>query len=78
MALPIPANGQAMAALVAHNDATAAALTITQRYSDQNALLCLLDRIGCGYPEKFRILHNGFNSIQTLVEHYGDDTLKDS
>ena len=73
MAVPIPANQQAMMDVVAHDDVAAAALSITQRYGDGNALLCLLDRLGCGYSEKFRILHNGFDSVQTLVDHYGDD-----
>ena len=73
MALPIPANAAAMQALVGHNDANAAALSITDRYSDQNTLLCLLNRIGCDYRNKFRMLHNGFNTVQSIVDHYGDD-----
>ena len=73
MAVAIPANAAAMQALVAHNDANALALSITDRYGDQNTFLCLLNQIGCDYRNKFRMLHNGFNTIQTIVDHYGDD-----
>ena len=73
MAVEIPANVVAMQALVAHNLFAANALTITQRYNNRNVFLCLLDTIGCGYQEKFRLLHNEFSSMQDLVQHYGDN-----
>lgn len=53
MAVAIPANAAAMQALVVHDDVAAAALSITDRYSDQNTFLCLLNCLGCGYKEKF-------------------------
>ena len=73
MVVSIPSNAAAMQALVAHDNVAAAALTISQRYNDENAFLCLLNTLGCGYQERFRILHNGFTSMHDLIQHYGDD-----
>ena len=73
MALPIPADIAAMEVVVATNQPAADALTITDRYSDQNAFLCMLSRTGCGTKERFRLLHDGFNTIESLVGHFNDD-----
>ena len=73
MVVSIPSNATAMQALVAHDNVAATALTISQRYEDENAFLCLLNTLGCGYQEKFRMLHNGFSSMYDLIQHYGDD-----
>ena len=73
MALAIPANIAALTALVETNELIVAPLSITARYSDQMAFLCLLENLGCGPKERFRMLHDGFNSMQSLVVHYGDD-----
>ena len=37
------------------------------------AFLCFLETTGCGPKEKFRLLHDGFDSMESLVDHYGDD-----
>ena len=71
--IQIPANLNAMTNLVATNQANSDALNVTQRYSDQNSLLLLLERLGCGVRERFRILHNGFNSAEAIIDHYGSD-----
>ena len=70
MAVPIPASEAAMQAVVDYDQGLADALTITDRYSDDNAFMCMLNRIGCGYKERFRMLHDGFDSMQSLVEHF--------
>ena len=70
MAVPIPASEAAMQAVVDYDQGLADALTITDRYSDENAFMCMLNRIGCGYKERFRMLHDGFDSMQSLVEHF--------
>jgi hypothetical protein len=72
MAVAIPANIAALNVLVATNNALVNPLTIGQRYRDQMAFLCLLERIGCGEKERFRLLHDGFDTMQSLVDHYGD------
>ena len=73
MAINIPANEADMAIIVATDQVQADLLTITQRYSDQNAFLCMLERIGCGVKERFRLLHDGFDNMQSLVDHFNDD-----
>ena len=73
MALPIPNSDAAMQNVVAFNPANAAALSITGCYDDDNAFLFMLDRIGCGYKERFRLLHDGFDSMESLVEHFQGD-----
>jgi hypothetical protein len=73
MALDIPRDEAEMTLIVATNQAQADTLTITQRYSDQNTFLCMLERIGCGIKERFRLLHDGFDNMQSLVDHFNDD-----
>lgn len=73
MAAAIPANIAALNALVATNNALVIPLTISERYSDQMAFLCLLERLGCSAKERFRLLHDGFDTMETLVDHYGND-----
>jgi hypothetical protein len=73
MAIPIPADVAAMQVIVAVNQPAADLLAITQRYSDQNVFLCMLSRIGCDVKERFRFLHDGFNTMESLVEHFNDD-----
>ena len=73
MVVVIPANAAAMAIRVDVIPANVAPLTITQRYDDEMAFLCLLDRLGLGVKERFRLLHDGFDSIHALVDHYGDN-----
>ena len=73
MAIVIPANINAMTALVATDPTLVTPLSITERYSDQMTLLCLLERLGCGTKEKFRLLHDGFTSMESIVDHYGED-----
>ena len=70
MALPIPNDIAAMQLAVAFNQAEVDSLTITQSYTNKNAFLCMLDCIGCEYKERFRLLHDGFNTIKTLVDHF--------
>ena len=70
MALPIPNTEAAMDIVVEHNAITAAQLTITERYRNQNALLCMLEDIGVGVKEKFRLLHDGYNTMETIVNNY--------
>lgn len=73
MSVSIPANDTAMQDQVSFSQPDADALTITQRLSNTNAFLCMLHRIGCGFKERFRLLHDGFDSMQALVDHFGDD-----
>ena len=73
MVVVIPVNAAAMAIRVDVIPANVAPLTITQRYDDEMAFLCLLDRLGLGVKERFRLLHDGFDSIHALVDHYGDN-----
>ena len=73
MAIPIPADVAAMQVIVAVNQPAADLLAITQRYSDQNVFLCMLSCIGCDVKERFRFLHDGFNTMESLVEHFNDD-----
>ena len=73
MSVSIPANDTAMQDQVFFSQPDADALTITQRLSNTNAFLCMLHRIGCGFKERFRLLHDGFDSMQALVDHFGDD-----
>jgi hypothetical protein len=49
---------------------TAAQLTIIERYRNQNSLLCMLENIGLGTKEKFRLLHDGYNTMETIVNYY--------
>ena len=72
-AVNIPADLAVMQVIVTGNQPAADALTITARYSDQNAFMCMLDRIGCDTKEKFRLLHDGFNTMEQLVDHFMDD-----
>jgi hypothetical protein len=73
MAVAIPANIGAMTALVEPNPEILAPLSISERYEHPMAMLCLLDRLGCGPKERFRLLHDGFDTISSLVNHYGGD-----
>ena len=73
MAIPFPANIGALTTLVETDDTLVTPLSITARYSDPMSMLCLLERLGCGPKERFRLLHDGFNTIESLVNHYGDD-----
>lgn len=73
MALLIPTNEAAMLDLVDPNQEEANLLSITQRYSDPNAFQCMLARIGCDVKERFRIIHDGFDTIESLVDHFNDD-----
>ena len=49
MALRTPASEDEMQTILNPIQLDANALTITQRYSDRNALLCMLHRIRCGF-----------------------------
>lgn len=73
MAIAIPANQLAMDLLVTVDDATVLPLSITDRYQSQNALLNMLARIGLGVKERFRLLHDGFTSIKSIVDLYHHD-----
>ena len=73
MAIPLPANIAALTALMTTDETLVTPLSITQRYSDPMSMLCLLERLGCGPKERFRLVHDGFNTIEELVNHYGDD-----
>ena len=70
MALPIPNSEAAMVIVVEHDAETALQLTITERYRNQNSLLCMLDNIGLDIKEKFRLLHDGYNTMETIVNNY--------
>ena len=73
MVITIPANIATLTALVEIDPTLVTPLTVTQRYEDRMAFLCLLERTGCGPKEKFRMLHDGFESMESLVDHYGED-----
>ena len=73
MALSIPATDVAMQNEVDFDQAQIDAMSITNRYSHKEALLCMLDNIGCGYKEKFRLLHDGFDSMKAIVDHFQGD-----
>ena len=73
MALQIPVNEADMQSIVNPIQLNANALTISQRYSDRNAFLCMLHRIGCDFKERFRLLHDGFDNMESLVDHFNDD-----
>jgi hypothetical protein len=73
MVVIIPANAVAMATHVDVIPANVAPLSITQRYDNEMAFLCLLDRLGLGVKECFRLLHDSFDSIHALVDHYDDN-----
>ena len=73
MALPIPATDGAMQVVVGFNQGLADALNIADCCSDRNAFMCMLNRIGCDYKERFRLLHDGFDSMQSLVDHFQGD-----
>ena len=62
-----------MQGVVAADQVAANALSITERYTDQNAFLCMLQQIGCDVKERFRILHDAFNTIESLVDHFNAD-----
>ena len=70
MTLPIPTTDAAMQNVVAFNPANAAVLSIADCYDNNNAFLFMLDRIRCGFKERFRLLHDGFDSVESLVEHF--------
>ena len=73
MAIPLPRNIAALAILMMTNDALITPLSITQRYSDPMSMICLLECLRCRPKERFRLVHDGFNTIEELVNHYGDD-----
>ena len=73
MAIVIPANITALTALVETDPTLVEPLSITERYSNRMTLLCLLERLGCGPKEKFRLIHDGFTSMESIVDHYGED-----
>lgn len=73
MATAIPVNIAQLNAIVATNNALVAPLTISERYSDPMAFMCLLERLGCSNKERFRLLHDGFDTMETLIDHYGDN-----
>jgi hypothetical protein len=73
MALPIPANEPAMAIIVDADRPAALLLSIRERYQDRNSFMCLLDTIGLAVKERFRMLHDGYDDIETLVNHYAND-----
>ena len=56
MAIVIPASAAAMANRVNVIPANVVPLTITERYNDEMAFLCLLNRLGLGVKERFRLL----------------------
>ena len=70
MALPIPNSEAAMVIVVEHDAATAVHLTTTERYRNQNSLLYMLDNIGLDTKEKFRLLHDGYNTMEMIVNNY--------
>ena len=72
MAVDIPTSAIAMTVRV-QTAPVVAALTITQRYKDEMSLLVLLEGLGLGFKERFRMLHDGFLSMRDLVDHYGND-----
>jgi hypothetical protein len=74
MALEIPANDAAMARIVELNQEDVQVMSIQERYTSRDALLCLLARIGCDIRERFHALHDGFNSINDIVDLYGNNT----
>ena len=65
MALWTPASEDEMQTIVNPVQLDANALTITQRYSDRNAFLCMLHRIRCDFKEIFRLLHDGFDNMES-------------
>lgn len=74
--MSIPANNAAMQQdLVSfHQPNNTNGLTMrTQHFSDTNAFLSMLHHIGCGFKEQFCLLHDRFNSMQALVNHFGDN-----
>ena len=73
MALQIPVNNIELTEAVAFEAVLAGQLSITQRYSDTNAFLCLLTEIGLGEKERFRMLHDGYDSMEVLVDNYAND-----
>jgi hypothetical protein len=73
MALEIPDNEAQMANIVEPLPLVVDELTITEKYTSRDAFLCLLDTIGCGVKERFRLLHDGFNSIRDIIDLYNDN-----
>ena len=70
MALPIPNSESLMFDVVEHDNLASLLLTTTERYEDQNSLLCMLDNIGLDTKEKFRLLHDGYNTMEKIVNNY--------
>ena len=73
MALPIPMNERSMAIVVDTDHPAALLLSIRERYQDRNSFMCLLDTIGLDVKERFRMLHDGYDDIEKLVNHYAND-----
>lgn len=73
MPIAIPADLAALTTVVTATEAAVEALSITQRYSSQTAFMYLLEQIGCDPKESFRLLHDGFDSIESLVSLYETD-----
>ena len=73
MAVAIPANIAALTALVEPDPLVADQLNITERYISPMCMLCILDTLGCGPKERFRLLHDGFDTLESLVNHYGEN-----
>ena len=70
MALPIPNSESLMFDVVEHDNLASLLLTTTERYEDQNSLLCMLDNIGLDTKEKFRLLHDGYDTMEKIVNNY--------
>ena len=68
MALAIPATNIELTQAVAFDAILVAQLSITQR-----TFLCLLTEIGLGEKERFRMLHDGYDSMEVLVDNYAND-----
>ena len=66
-----PAAGNYASVQVDRNVLTA--LSITQRYSHLMGIVIMMDLAGVKQRERLHIVNDGFDSIQTLVEHYAND-----
>ena len=73
MALPIPMNEGSMRLIVETDQPAASLLSIRERYQNRNSFMCLLETIGLDVKERFRMLHDGYDDIETLVNHYAND-----
>lgn len=62
-----------MAAILAYDEGVLNPLSLMERYENDMGLIYVFEEIGLGNNERVRIINDGLNSIQEIVNQYGYD-----